>query len=311
MSTTNKRAPRRDLRGAKGAAPLTLGFELPAPAIEPFLKWAGGKGQLLNELTKHLPTGWKGDFYEPFMGSAAFYFHLKSHGKIKGQAHLGDLNDSLVACFNGVKDDPNGVIALLEKHREAHRARGLAYYLEVRAKHSLTGIEAAARFIFLNRTCFNGLWRVNSKGHFNVPMGRYTDPLLNVLDRIEPASQCLAGTRIHHARFDVLARKAKPGSFIYFDPPYDPLNKTSAFTAYTKQGFGDQEQLELRDLAVALHKRGCHVMLSNSCTDDTLEWYKGKSFHVFKVPVRRAISASAASRKMVHEIIVTTYPPRD
>jgi DNA adenine methylase len=229
---------------------------------------------------------------------------------IRGKAFLGDTNPDLVGCFKAVQNEPQELLALLREHAIKFESEGKTHYDAVREQHNLDGTEGAARFIFLNRACFNGLWRVNSKGHFNVPMGRYENPLAPAFSRIAPAAEALTGTSISLARFDSLVADAREGSFIYFDPPYDPLTKTASFTAYTADGFGDKEQEELRDLAIALAKRGCYVMLSNSSTPLTRELYGDTThFHMHEVPVRRVISAVGSTRTVVNEIVVTTYAP--
>lgn len=197
-------------------------------------------------------------YYEPFVGGGAVFFDL-----LPETAELSDLNKELVITYNVIKNNIDELIALLKKH-----IYDKEYYLEVRAKNieDLSDVEIASRFIFLNRTCFNGLYRVNKKGQFNVPFGRYNNPVICDGKNLRRVSRELQNVTIKHQDYKTVLKTAKQGDFIYFDPPYFPLNRTSSFTAYTSEGFLEKEQTELRDTFVELHKRGCFVMLSNSDT---------------------------------------------
>lgn len=228
---------------------------------KPFVKWVGGKRQLLRqfrELGLYPPEDFNpvtNTYYEPFVGGGAVFFDL-----LPKNAELSDLNKELVVTYNVIKNNVDELIESLQKH-----IYDKEYYLEVRAKkvENLSDIEVASRFIFLNRTGFNGLYRVNKSGQFNVPFGRYNNPVICDEDNLRRVSDALQDVTITHQDYKNVLKTAKGGDFIYLDPPYYPINATSSFTSYTAEGFLEKEQTELRDTFVKLHKKGCFVMLSN------------------------------------------------
>jgi len=228
---------------------------------KPFVKWVGGKRQLLRqfrELGLYPPEDFNpitNTYYEPFVGGGAVFFDL-----LPKNAELSDLNNELVTTYNVIKNNVDELIKTLQKH-----IYDKEYYLEVRAKkiEDLSDIEVASRFIFLNRTGFNGLYRVNKSGQFNVPFGRYNNPVICDEDNLRRVSDALQDVTITHQDYKNVLKTAKSGDFIYLDPPYYPINATSSFTSYTAEGFLEKEQTELRDTFVKLHKKGCFVMLSN------------------------------------------------
>ena len=265
----------------------------------PVVKWVGGKTKLLPELLARMPKTF-GRYYEPFIGGAAMFFKLAPE-----RAVIADVNPDLVSLYQSIARDPNAVIKKLAHHREAHDE---AHYYATREKWNQSHMqwsaaERAATFIYLNKTCFNGLWRVNRAGGFNVPIGRYTDPPICVPDLLRAASKVLARAEIRHADYATAIDDAKPGDFLYFDPPYDPINATSSFTSYTVGDFGTDEQKTLAATAKQLIDRGCKVMLSNNDTPLVRALYKGLKMD--KVKCSRAINSNAAKRGEIDELVIT------
>jgi DNA adenine methylase len=265
----------------------------------PVVKWVGGKTKLLPELLARMPASF-GRYYEPFIGGAALFFKLAPH-----RAVIADINPDLVGLYTTLARDPASVIRRLAHHRSAHDE---THYYATREKwnhHHMSWSEAerAATFIYLNKTCFNGLWRVNRAGDFNVPIGRYADPPICVPDALRAASTVLARAEIRHADYQTAIEDAKAGDFLYFDPPYDPLNSTSSFTSYTAGDFGPQDQKTLAATAKQLIDRGCKVMLSNNDTPFVRSLYKG--LKIEKVKCTRAINSNAAKRGEIDELVIT------
>ena len=274
-------------------APLT------SPVAAPVIKWVGGKTRLLPELTRRLPTTF-GRYFEPFAGGAALFFRVAPP-----RAVLSDFNPDLVGLYTTIRRDVAGVIKQLERHRTLHSE---AHYYDVRTRWNDREVEwstaeRAATFIYLNKTCFNGLWRVNRAGAFNVPIGRYTDPPICVPDALQAAARVLVNADLRSGDYRDAVVDAARGDFLYFDPPYDPLTPTSSFTSYTTSAFGPDQQRELAETARALVRRGCRVMLSNSDTPLVRSIYKG--FTIDRVKCSRAINSNAAKRGDVDEVIVT------
>jgi DNA adenine methylase len=269
-----------------------------SPSAAPVVKWVGGKTRLLTELVARMPERY-GRYYEPFAGGAAMFFRLAPK-----RAVLADSNADLIALYTALATDVAAVIRHLERHRAKH---GEAHYYEMRAKwngsHTQWPIaERAAAFVYLNKTCFNGLWRVNRSGDFNVPIGRYTDPPICVPEALHAAHAVLANAELRCGSYASAVTDARKGDFLYFDPPYDPVTPTANFTSYTGDGFGPDNQRELAELARMLVARGCQVMLSNSDTTFIRSLYKG--FRVDRVKCARAINSNAAKRGDVDELII-------
>jgi DNA adenine methylase len=278
-------------------APLPTG-PAPAPAA-PIIKWVGGKTKLMGELQARMPTR-MGRYYEPFIGGAALFFRTAP-----GRAVISDMNPDLVGLYRAVAADADGVIRRLELHRRSHDR---AHYYAMRDRWndssvSWSPIDRAAAFIYLNKTCFNGLWRVNKAGHFNVPMGSYTEPPICVPDALRAAQVLLRRADIRHLDFRAAVADAERGDFLYFDPPYDPVTPTANFVGYTAGSFGQAEQRALATLAQDLVDRGCQVMLSNSDTPFIRSLYQG--FRIDRVSCPRAINSNAAKRGDVDEVIIT------
>ncbi|MGH7286142.1 MAG: DNA adenine methylase [Polyangiaceae bacterium] len=276
--------------------------------MRPFLKWAGGKTKLLPELVSRLPREMR-TYAEPFCGGGALFFALaeerKNHRRTFERAILADRNEELVVSYNAIKTDVGGVIEALGPYVYD---RDLFYATRKKDPKTLSSAERAARLIFLNRTCFNGLWRVNSKGEFNVPFGRYKNPTICDERTLRAASEALQDATILHADFAEVTRELGGGAkidFVYFDPPYAPVSETADFTAYAAGGFGfaDQERLA-RELA-ALRDRGAMGMLSNADTPNMRVLYKEFGVHVVAAP--RAINSDPTKRGVAAELVVTTW----
>jgi DNA adenine methylase len=271
----------------------------------PFIKWAGGKSQLLSEMRQYLPKlEDEKRYYEPFLGGAAMFFFL-GHGN----AVLSDKNEGLVELYQVVRDKVEPLIRTLEQHQLRYRENESDYYYDVRAVEpsKLSPVERAARFIFLNKTCFNGLYRVNSKDRFNVPFGRYKNPKICDAAGLRLASSALKSAEIIPADFEDAVRSAKRGDFIYFDPPYSPLSRTSNFTSYTPGGFGEKEQRDLARVVSELDRRGCNIMLSNSDTELTRSLYGGRDYRIVELMASRAINSKGNGRGKILELLVLNY----
>jgi len=273
------------------------------PLAKPFVKWVGGKRSLLPELLSRVPERFN-HYHEPFLGGGALFFALKNQGIIKnsggGVAHLNDINFDLIIAYQVIKLDPEPLIARLHEHAANHSKD---YYYELRSQQQLDDrVEIAARLIYLNKTCFNGLWRVNSKGEFNVPMGSYKNPSICQPEVLRACHAALCGVDVRLRDFRNL--EASKGDFVYFDPPYHPLDKTS-FTRYTQSDFHIDDQLALRDLCFQLHERGVKFMLSNSDSCSTL--YSDSVFKVEVVRAPRFVNRNADGRGAVNELLVRNY----
>jgi DNA adenine methylase len=274
-----------------------------APAVAaPVIKWVGGKTKLLPELLARMPAHF-GRYYEPFAGGAALFFRVAPT-----RAVLNDSNPDLVALYRTIANDADAVIRRLEVHRQKHGEHDERHYYATREKWNVDhatwpAADRAATFIYLNKTCFNGLWRVNRAGDFNVPIGRYADPPICVPAALRAAQLALSRAQLRCGTYAAAVADAKAGDFIYFDPPYDPVTPTASFTSYTAGAFGPDDQRALADTARMLVARGCKVMLSNSDTPFVRSIYKG--FHVERVKCPRAINSNAAKRGDVDEVIAT------
>ncbi len=269
-----------------------------ATEAKPFVKWAGGKRQLMPEIRARAPEKF-GMLYEPFVGGAAVTFALRPR-----RAVIGDANEHLATAYIGVRNDVEDVIKSLK--RMPYESD---YYYETRSKmpdlESADPDEVAAWVIYVNKAGFNGLWRVNRKGEFNVPFGRYTNPTICDADNLRACSKALRTVNIRIGDFEKTVRSAERGDFVYFDPPYVPASATADFTAYTAGGFGYPDQVRLRDCAAKLKRRGVHVMLSNAEHPIVRKLYRGGEFKIERVRARRAINSDADGRGTVGEVIIT------
>jgi DNA adenine methylase len=260
----------------------------------PFLKWAGGKRQLLAALLEHAPR-FPGRYFEPFLGGGALFFALSPR-----QAVLADVNERLIRTYTGVRDGVDEIIRLL---RQYPYDSGFFYRLREIDIDSRSDAEVAAWFIYLNKTGFNGLYRVNRDNKFNVPFGRYTNPGICDEATLRACSAALRGTELLVADFDLVAAKAEAGDFVYFDPPYVPLSATSSFTSYTSHGFGPSEQIRLRDVAKELKNRGVRVLLSNSSARFVHDLY-ADGFELVRVSATRFVNSNAAGRGPIVELLI-------
>lgn len=269
----------------------------PAPVV----KWAGGKGRLLSQLTPLLPKGVRHMRHvEPFAGGAAFFF-----AQTPPRALLCDINQHLIGTYQAVRDELPAVVGYLREHAARHDSD---HYYAVRQRYNhdtMTGPERAAAFLYLNRTCFNGLHRVNQKGHFNVPMGRYARPRILDEGLLRAASAQLAQADLRCATFESLLGLAKPGDFVYLDPPYEPVSQTASFTSYAKDGFDSAQQERLRDVYRELDRRGCKLMLSNSDVPRIRDLYR--DYNIDIVSAARAINCNGNKRGKVNEVVVRNY----
>lgn len=273
-------------------------------SLRPFLKWAGGKRQLLPELMARISNLDFARYHEPFLGGGAFYFELAATGRLRGTAYLSDTNVNLVETYLGVQQHVHEVVERLQQHAKLHNKE---YYYAVRAAIPVTLPERAARIIYLNRTCFNGLYRENSRGMFNVPMGNYSDPRICDEANLKSVSVALTSAVIETRDFSTVIERAASGDLVYFDPPYHPVSKTSSFTQYAKDDFGEDSQERLAQTAADLHTNGVHVLISNSCTEFVLDTFNQPGFVIDEVQANRAVNSKADRRGKVSEVLVRNF----
>jgi DNA adenine methylase len=311
-------------------------------AARPILKWAGGKGQLLERLSAYFPKaladGTVKDYFEPFLGGGAMFFHVMQNYPVRS-AWLMDANEELIVLYTAVKRGVEPLLAALSQMERDYLKLGepkrQERYLKTRAalnaaragmnfrRYSEAWIERASQIIFLNKTCYNGLFRVNREGGFNVPFGKYARPTIADAENLRAASALLQKARIRHGDFGDLARLdaakgagpvVKPGSFIYYDPPYRPLSATASFTSYSRLAFGDDEQKRLARMFRALDRKGVYQMLSNSDPKNSdpkdeffEEAYSPYRDTFYRVPAARSINSNPARRGRINEIVITNY----
>ena len=266
----------------------------------PIVKWIGGKRQLMFELLKNMPQIYN-RYFEPFIGGGALFFELQPDN-----AYISDMNEELINLYQVVRDNVDELITDLQKHDISKE-----YFMEIRNidrtedYENWSDVQKASRFIYLNRTCFNGMYRVNSKGEFNVPFGHYKNPRIIDENNLLNCSNLLQRTEIKHADFSEILTKVQKGDFVYFDPPYVPLSETSSFTSYTKGGFDIDMQFKLRDVCDELDSMGVKFLLSNSDTKLVNELYE--SYNIKKVFASRQINANADGRGKITEVLVRNY----
>lgn len=264
----------------------------------PFIKWAGGKRRLLEQYNALLPNHSQFNrYFEPFLGGGAVFFHLKP-----SKALLADLNPELINCYKMVKNYPDELIDHLAKHKTTEQ-----YFYKQREllPENLTPIERASRFIYLNKTCYNGLYRVNKQGQFNVPYGKYKKPLICDREVIRAASEALQNVQFSIASFEKTVSQAHSEDFIYLDPPYVPTSVTASFTSYTSCNFTESDQVKLAEIVRNLDKKGCLFMLSNSDTKLVRTLYQG--FKFFTVHCPRSINSNPFARGLVTELVIKNY----
>ncbi|MEA5566195.1 DNA adenine methylase [Anabaena sp. UHCC 0399] len=265
----------------------------------PFLKWAGGKGRLIQQYIPYLPKNYQ-NYYEPFLGGGALFFYLRPQ-----KAILTDINAELITVYRCVRDHVEELILLLKEHKLRH---GKDHYYSIRANSSGNDLEKAARFIYLNKTCYNGLYRVNSQGKFNVPLGKYTNPNICPEDLLRAASATLTTSKIKQADFtDILNYATGSEDFVFCDPPYHPVSNTSYFTSYHQSSFSEKEQEKLRNICAELASRGVKVVICNSDADFIRNLYKEIEFKIYIIEAARSINSNIQKRGMVKELLITSY----
>jgi DNA adenine methylase len=286
---------------------------------KPFLKWAGGKGQLLDEIDKRLPkdairAGKIDTYIEPFVGGGAVFFHVAQNYPEFKKFYLFDINRDLVNCYNVVKSDVEALIrklnALEQRFLKLEREDRAAEYYRMRDKFNED--RDAAKLIFLNKTCYNGLYRVNKGNEFNVPFGDYKKPKICDAENLRAVAQILQRARVTCGDFKETARYITDSTFIYFDPPYRPLSATASFTSYAKDRFTEHEQIKLAEFCQHVSEKGAKFLLSNSDpknqdpTDHFFEDHYDR-FRIERVKAARAINCKAAGRGQIRELLVTNY----
>ncbi|GBF23847.1 hypothetical protein MnTg01_00175 [archaeon MnTg01] len=274
---------------------------------KPFVKWAGGKRQLIPQIEKHLPEKF-GSYFEPFLGGGALLFHLLSENKnLKG--YVSDLNSDLILSYVTIRDNLSSLLKSLQKHSDNYFSDSKSYYYSVRESNPKSQIEKVSRLLFMNRTCFNGLYRVNSKGKFNVPLGRYSNPNIVQEENLRSVNQFLNHNKIiiKCQDFSSTVEKAKKGDFVYFDPPYQPVSKTANFTSYTNGNFGLNDLKRLAKVSNELAKKGVNVLLSNSSTKQVRELFSSKAWEIFEIQANRAINSDSNNRTGHSELLIKNY----
>ena len=283
-------------------------------AARPFLKWAGGKTQMLDVLVARqplTPADGRATYFEPFLGGGALFFGLQR----PGTAILSDLNPVLIETFEVVRDHVDDLAgklgALQERYLAFDDEQRAELYYAVRAERPEEPLDIAARMIFLNKTCYNGLYRVNRKGEFNVPHGRYKNPRIQDCETLLAASKALESATLQQADFEQACESAQAGDFVYFDPPFHPLSETSSFTSYTADDFGREDQVRLKELCDRLSERGVHVMISNSPHESIKGLYQGSrhfvDYRLEELPARRMINSRGDRRVGITELVITNY----
>ena len=279
--------------------------QIRALSPRPFLKWVGGKNQLIQQYLPHFPESYR-RYYEPFVGGGAIFFRLQPQ-----QSFLADINIELVNVYRCVKEQVEELITLLEDHQALH---GQEHFYAVRSQLTISddwflegnNLERAARLIYLNKTCFNGLYRENSKGQFNVPIGSYEKPTICDSELLRVASSALQSAQIERSSFDAVLSHAKsPEDFVYFDPPYYPISSTSKFTSYSRYSFSEADQIRLKEVFAELSDRGVKVMLSNSDCPFVRELFQ--KFNIHTINATRNINCNAEKRGKITEVLVTSY----
>ncbi len=273
---------------------------------KPFVKWAGGKRQLIPILSREFPQKY-GTYYEPFLGGGAVLFHLLSQSPNQ-KCSVSDLNSDLVLAYVTIRDRVDELISSLKNYSKKYFENKDSYYYKVREKEPKEQIEKTSRLIFLNRTCFNGLYRVNSKGKFNVPLGRYSNPNIVNEENLRAASNILQSKKISIKcrDFSSILDDAKKDDFVYFDPPYQPVSQTANFTSYTNRDFNLEDLKRLADLCNDLDSKGCKVVLSNSNTSEVKDMFD-KSWQIKTIEANRAINSDSKKRTGHSELVIKNF----
>ena len=274
---------------------------------KPFVKWVGGKRQLMHVLEDNFPKQF-GTYHEPFLGGGAVMFNLLSK-EAKLSCNVSDFNSDLILAYVTIRDKLRKLIESLENHSKNYQKDSSEYYYEVRKQEPKQQIEKVSRLIFLNRTCFNGLYRVNKKGKFNVPLGRYTNPNIVNKENLTAVSKILHSEKIKIScrGFEAVLDDVKKDDLVYFDPPYQPISSTANFTSYTHRDFTEKDLERLVDLANQLNSKGCHVLISNSNSKTVKDFFPEKHWSISEVNANRAINSDSKKRTGHKEIIIKNY----
>ncbi len=292
---------------------------------KPFLKWAGGKGQLVKEIDARLPAGLRTGhirkYLEPFAGGGAVFFHVAQHYSSIEHFHLGDVNQDLISCYSVVKESVESLICELRTLEEdflpLDMPRRKRFYLKLREQFNAekspdSNVVTAARLIFLNKTCFNGLYRVNRKGHFNVPFGDYKRPTICDEENLRAVSELLQEANLVCGDFEDSESYLDDRTFVYLDPPYRPLSRTASFTSYSKNDFSEADQIRLAEFCKRIHSKGAQFILSNSDpknedpSDHFFEDHYG-AFRMNRVKAARAINCKGTGRGQIYELVIANY----
>jgi DNA adenine methylase len=281
------------------------------PQIHPFVKWAGGKTQLLSRLDEFIPSGFN-QYFEPFLGGGAMFFHLISNKNIRFTAYLSDLNGELINTYRVIQNDVERLIEVLKKNENEYKKNPSRYYYELRDYNNpLNDVERAARLITLNKTCYNGLYRVNKNGIFNVPMGKYKNPVICDSSKLKKVSSALRHSKaiIKVADYkQILFENVKGNDLVYLDPPYNPTSSTANFTYYTDYGFDNKDQEDLANIFGRLNDRKCKVLLSNSDTPFIRKLYHDFSKYTKEIDTLRSINCKGSKRVGHKELLIRNYP---
>ncbi len=271
--------------------------------MKPILKWVGGKRQLMKEIVKRLPNEYN-DYYEPFLGGASVLLGVNPE-----KAHVNDINSELINVYTQVKDSKVELIELLKKHKNESE-----YFYDIRSLdrdnnkyQMLSNVERASRIIYLNKTCYNGLYRVNSRGELNAPFGKYKNPVICDENNINNVSKFFNDKHIefYNEDFETFLNRVNAGDFVYLDPPYDPISDSSSFTGYSAGGFSRHDQERLKEVCDQLNERGAYFLLSNSNTEFINELYG--DYYINKVDAKRNINSKGNKRGSVKEVMVRNY----
>lgn len=271
--------------------------------VKPVVKWVGGKRQLMSDIKRHLPENFN-SYYEPFIGGGAVLFNIQP-----SKAFISDTNAELINLYRVIRDTPQELLKDLQTHLNEEE-----YFYDLRSKdrnediwNRMTEIQRASRLIFLNKTCFNGLYRVNNSGEFNAPFGRYKNPRIADDVTINAVSKYFnsSDTKILHGDYQAAVTTAQKGDFVYFDPPYDPVSQSANFTGYTSGGFDRTEQTRLKEVCDHLTKKNVHILVSNSATDFIKTLYSSNKYKVSEIKARRAINSNGKDRGEVAEVLIS------
>ena len=282
-------------------------YQLISVAPKPFVKWAGGKRQLLPIITNHIPKIFE-RYFEPFVGGGAVFFSLASTQR-KKKWFLSDLNSDLVLSYVTIRDNVKDLISSLESHAHNYSKNQTVYYYKIRDTNPKDAIDKVSRLIFLNKTCFNGLYRVNSKGKFNVPVGRYVNPNIVNKENLLEVSKVLQSKdiSIKCQDFEAALKVTNQGDFVYLDPPYHPVSSTASFTSYTQSDFEFSDQKRLFAKFKALDKKGVNVLLSNSKSDEIIELFQEFSDGIIEINTNRFINSVSEKRTGHTELLIKNY----